>query len=399
MTKYLADYSSRPINIVGGEGCYLSGPDGKKYLDFLAGWCVNNVGHRHPRVIQALRQAVQGAVYVPPVFRYDGWESFAELLVKNAPGTKLARAFRCTSGSEAVEFAIKCARAATNKDKIVSIKHVYHGHTYGAASVGNACEGGMRPCVPEFIKLPMPGRDASSAEVLAELESIFKRGDVAAFLSEPVWSNAGVNIPPGEFYPALQELCRKHKVLLIMDEVATGFGRCGKLFASELWALEPDILCLGKGLTGGYGTMGATLVSEAIYDKVDYIPHYSTFGWNPFDLAAADANVRVILEENLSENAGKIGSRLLDKLKELERFSFAAPARGVGLLLGVPVVTDKLTNTPDAGTADKIAEKCADSGLLIETAGNVLFITPPLILTEELADEGFAILEKVLAEI
>jgi 4-aminobutyrate aminotransferase-like enzyme len=394
----LADYSSRNIKIAKGDGCYVYDDKGKKYVDFIAGWCVGNIGWGNKEVQEAISVAAESGVYVPPLFRFHKWEEFAKLLVDISPNNKLSRVFRCTSGSEAVEFALKCARASTGKRKIVSVDGVYHGHTYGAASVGDACVPGMQPCLPDLIKIPMPDpyRRPDFRQILKELENILKSGDVAAFLSEPVWTNAGSIIPPKEFYPAIEKLCRKYGALFIMDEVATGFGRCGRLFASELWGVKPDILCLAKGMTGGYGTMGATLVTEKIFKAGKSIPFYSTFGWNVFDLAATKANVEVILKNKLWKNSEKIGAYLLEKLKPLEQLPYVGEVRGIGLLLGIEIIRDKKTKIPDWNQAQKIQDACAAAGLLIETAGHALFITPPLILDKKTADEGVEILNGII---
>ena len=394
----LADYYSQDIEITDGDGCYLFDKNGKKYLDFLAGWCVGNVGWKRKEIKEALQKEAERGIYVPPVLRFSGWEEFAQLLVKNSPNKELTKVFRCTSGSEAVEFAIKCARAATGKKKIISVDGVYHGHTYGAAAVGDACSPEMAPCVPGFIKIPMPNAfiGVSGDEALKKLEEILSSdGDVAAFLSEPVWTNAGAIVPSGSFYPEVEKLCRKHGALLIMDEVATGFGRCGALFASELWGLKPDIICLGKGLTGGFASLGATLVTEKIFLASSAIPWYSTFGWLPTDLAAARANVELILRDKLWENAKEVGGYLLEKLKPLEKYSFVNEVRGVGLLLGIEIIDDAVKK-PDFLKAQVIQNKCVENGLMLETAHHNIFITPPLILTKEQADEGAKILENVI---
>lgn len=403
MKNYLADYNSRPINIVKGDGCYLFDEKGKRYIDFVGGWCVGTVGWRRKEIREAIQKEIKRGVYVPPVFRFPDWEKFAETLIKIAPPSsgekKLNRVFRCTSGSEAVEFAIKCARAATGKNKIVSVDGVYHGHTYGAASVGDACTNLMGSCVPGFIKIPMPNkfRGITSKNVIEIFEKIVdENNDVAAFLSEPVWTNAGVILPPPDFYPKIETICRKNGILFVMDEVATGFGRCGKLFASELWNLKPDIICLGKGLSGGYGTLGATLVTEEIFQKSLGTPDYSTFGWLPLDLAAAMANVDLILKAKLWENAEKIGKYLLAKLKSFESLPYVGEVRGIGLVLGIEIVRDKKSKEPDWKKSQEIQDQCAKQGLLIETASHTLFISPPLILNQKIADEGIKILSSVL---
>lgn len=395
----LADYSSRPIEIAAGEGCYLFDKRGKKYIDFVGGWCVGTVGWQRLEMQEALRKEIDRGVYVPPIFRFQEWEDFAKMLVRVAPNKKLVKVFRCTSGSEAVEFAIKCARAATGKKKIVSIDGVYHGHTYGAAAVGDACVDKMGPCLSDVVKIQMPHeyRGVSSAAVIEAFEKLVEENDeIAAFISEPVWTNAGAIVPPKDFYPTIEKICRRHGILFVMDEVATGFGRCGKLFASELWGIKPDILCLAKGLTGGYGTMGATLVTEEIFIASRGIPSYSTFGWLPMDLAAARANVNIVLQEKLWENSAKMGDYLLEKIRPFEKLPYVGEARGLGLLLGIEIVKDKKSKTPDWFKAQKIQDQCAELGLLIETAGHTLFMTPPLVIDKKIIDEGLKILQQVM---
>lgn len=397
--KFLADHGSRDLVISDGDGCFVTDKAGKKYLDFVAGWCVGNVGWKRHEVVAALKRQADRGYYVPPFLRVDEWENFAHRLVEVAPGDRLKRVFRSTSGSEAVEFAIKCARAATGKKTIVSIDGVYHGHTYGAASIGNALTDEMAPGVPGMMKLPLPNqyRGVNTADVLSRFEQLLRASDdIAAFISEPVFTNAGVIVPPPDFYPEIQRFCRQRGILVIMDEVATGFGRCGALFASSLWGVEPDILCLGKGLTGGYGTMGATLVSEEIYQASRNLPSYSTFGWNLQDLAAAQAVFDVVTRERLWENAHGLGMYLTNRLRQLESRPYVGQVRNAGLLIGIEIVKDKSAKTPDHKRAEDIADACVREGLLVETAGNVLFISPPLVIHKELADQGAAILEKVI---
>ncbi len=311
MQRYIADYGSVPVDIVSGEGCYLIDTKGKRYIDFIGGWCVSTVGWKHPRMQDALRQAAEQAFYVPPVFRWEAWEEFAKTLSDIAPGN-MQRSFRCTSGSEAVEFAIKVARAATGKNGIVSIGDVYHGHTYGAASIGTGLRDGMGPGIPGVTKIPLPNEydnpwglvgEQLSDKIVEEFEVVAEKGDIAAFISEPIFTNAGTITPPADFYQKITAVCKKHDILFIMDEVASGFGRTGKLFASEHWELEPDIMCLGKGISGGYATIGATLTTEKLFHAARGISAYSTFGWMPTDLIAAQANVEILLKEKLWENA------------------------------------------------------------------------------------------------
>lgn len=385
MSRYVADYDSIPLDFALGDGCFLIDKKGRRYLDFLGGWCTATVGWKNIEMEEAIEIQAKRGVYIPPIFRSPKQEALAKLLVENAPG-KLARVFRCTSGSEAVEFALKCARASTGKQTIVSIDDVYHGHTYGAASLGDACKKMMQPCLPGFIKLPLPKSDSEGEKVVKQFgELLRERNDIAAFMSEPVWTNAGCFIPPKNFYQNIQELCREHNVLLVMDEVATGMGRCGRLYASELWDITPDIICLGKAFTGGYATMGATLTTEAVFKKSRGIPDYSTFGWLEQDLAAATKNVEIILRDRLPENARLVGEQLLRELEPLRKLTKVKDVRGIGLVFGIEF---------RAPIAPVIALSCYRKGLLVAFAtANTLFFSPPLVLDDALAKQGANIIK------
>lgn len=382
---HLAEYNDTPIDFVRGNGSYLYDKEGKKYLDFVTGWCCGTVGWKNKEMAKAISAQAREGFHVAPWFRIERHERFAATLAKLAPG-KLSRVFRACSGSEAVEFAIKAARAATGKPTIISVDGVYHGHTYGAASVGNACRTkGMDPCVPGFLKLKMPKTGMGFCEEFERL--IVERGDVAAFLSEPVWTNAGCKIPPAGFYKEIERICRKHGALLIMDEVATGMGRCGKLFASELWDIKPDILTLGKGFTGGYATMAATLVTERVFKRARGVASHPTFAWNLQDLAAVEKNVELIVRDRLHENAATAGAELLNLLNPLKTLRKVRDVRGIGMVLAVEF---RLPVAP------LIAAKCRKNGLIVEFSdAKTLFLSPMLNLSRKDAKAGAAILSRV----
>lgn len=382
MSKHLADYGSAPIDFVRGQGSYLFDKRGKKYLDFQTGWCVGTVGWKNKEMAEAISAQAREGLHVPPWFRMERHERFASRLIELAPG-KLNRVFRACSGSEAVEFAIRCARMATGKSTIISVDGVYHGHTYGAASLGDACKKGMEPCLPGFIKLKMP---KTSERFCTEFERlVVERGDVAAFMSEPVWTNAGCKIPPAGFYKEIERICRKHGVLLVMDEVATCMGRCGKMFGSELWGIEPDIMALGKSFTGGYATMAATMVTESVFQKARGIPSHPTFGWAFQDLAAVEKNVEIIVRDRLDQNAAEVGAYLLGLLKPLESLKKVKEVRGVGMVLAVEF---RLPVAP------LIAAKCYRNGLVTEfTDTHTLFLSPMLSLTRKEAKNGANIIK------
>lgn len=381
--QHLADYGSAPVDFVRGERSWIFDARGKKYLDFQTGWCVGTVGWKNPEMAEAICAQAREGFHEPPWFRVARHERFATRLIELAPG-KLNRVFRACSGSEAVEFAIKAARAATGKPTIISVDGVYHGHTYGAAAVGNASKKSMAPNVEGFIKLKMPKTGVGFCEELERI--IVDRGDVAAFLSEPVWTNAGCVIPPDGFYQEVQRICRKHKVLLAMDEVATCMGRCGKLFASELWDIEPDILTLGKSFTGGYATMAATMVTERVFKRARGIPSHPTFGWAFQDLAAVEKNVEIIVRDRLPENAARVGAILLNHLTPLKNHKTVKDVRGIGMVLAVEF---RLPIAP------LIAAKCYRNGLVTEfTDAKTLFLSPMLCLTEKEAEYGAKIIKK-----
>lgn len=389
--SHIVSQTSLAIEIDHGEGCYLFDTKGKRYLDFIAGWCVGSIGWGHPAIAKALEQEAKRATYIAPFFEIPAWEELASILVKNAPGKRLQKVFPVTSGSEAVDMAIKIARVATNKDVILSVDDVYHGHTYGALSIGEARKRMKGSWLSGCEYVPMPGRDESTEAVLEKIEKRLRKGDVAAFISEPLWTNAGVFIPPSDFYPKVQAMCRQTGTLFVMDEVATGFGHSGELFASTLWKLEPDIMTIAKAFTGGYATMGATLVSQDAYEKSKGIPCYSTFAWLPTDLAATRANVDVILKEKLWENARAVGTHLLTSLKPLEQLPFVKEVRGQGLLIGIQIEGEKLRSD--------LQRELANEGLIVEIAMESLLITPALVLTKDQAKEGAGIIGNVLARI
>lgn len=386
MGHHVADYDSIPIDFVDGKGSYLIAKSGKKYLDFMGGWCVATVGWKHPEMAKAIAKQAGKGFYVPPIFRAPSQEALASLLVEHAPGN-LNRVFRCTSGSEAVEFALKCARAASGKPGVVSINGVYHGHTYGALSVGDEINGKTGPGLASFYKLPMPKTDEEGERVIELFEELLDdHREIGTFLSEPFWTNAGCHIPPKDFYPRLQAICRKRGIVFVMDEVATGF-RCGALFASSLQGLTPDIICLGKAFTGGYATMGATLVTEAVFRKSRGIPDYSTFGWLPQDLAAAAKNVELILRDRLHERAAETGAYLLAQLEPLSKLRKVKEVRGVGMVFGIEFTLP---------IAPIIALACARKGLLTAFANaHTLFFSPPLNLDRKAARQGADIIKAV----
>jgi len=247
--KFIArDLPSEDLEIVKSDGNFLFDSKDKKYIDFLMGWCVGNIGWNNKEIKKKISQ-YKGPDYVNPAYLYKPWAELAELLAKITPG-KLQKSFRATGGTEAVEIALQAAMSHTKRHKFISIEGSYHGHSIGAMSVGSSdFRSWYKNLLPDCykIKIPLDGKATD------QLESSLRGGDIAALIMEPIICNMGVEIPTKEFMSCAQVLCKKYGALIIMDEVATGFGRTGKLFASEHYGIKPDIMCLAKGITGGYG--------------------------------------------------------------------------------------------------------------------------------------------------
>jgi ornithine--oxo-acid transaminase len=314
------------------EGCYLTDSEGNRYLDMLAGFGVFALGRNHPVVRKALHDLLDTGL--ADMVQFDApllAGLFAERLLDKAPG--LDRVFFCNSGSESVEAALKFARAATGKSRIIYLDHAYHGLTAGALSVNGAAEfrKGFGPLFPD------------TAIQLGDLEALrreLKKGDVAALLVEPI-QGKGVHIPPSGFLHAAQAELRSYGALLICDEVQTGVGRTGKFFAYEHEDVQPDIVTVAKALSGGFVPIGATLATAAVFDKVyssmdRVFVHASTFMGNAMAMTAGLATLSVVDDEGLVENAEKTGRLLLERLQGLtDRYELLADVRGRGLMVGI----------------------------------------------------------------
>jgi 4-aminobutyrate aminotransferase-like enzyme len=353
------------------DGSFVIDSRGKKYIDFVAGWCVGNFGWGNRQIEQAVRRP-KTPDYVYPQYAYRRWDELEDLLAEITPG-KLRKTFRATGGSEAVDIALQIARAYTGRRRFLSIEDAYHGNTIGTVELG------------ERIAPPL---DAKAA---GRVETHLKRRNVAAFIMEPVICNLGILVPEADFMRRLSELCKKYGTLLIMDEVACGFARTGRIFASEYFDIEPDILCMAKAITGGYAPMGATITTDRIAKKVEgEVEFWSTYGWHPLAVEAAIANIRWMIKNKraLLEHVNAMGEYFRDRLARME-FKKQAKLNIKGLAIGIDV------HDPDY--ADKLQEKCQREGLLIETQDEVLTLFPSLNIEEKIAKKGLDILERCAA--
>jgi acetylornithine/succinyldiaminopimelate/putrescine aminotransferase len=370
------------VRVIGSQGSYVFGPNRKKYIDFMAGWCVGNLGWDNREIKRAIRQ-FKGPDYVYPGYDYKGWDELAGLLVKIAPG-KLARCFRATGGSEAVDLAMQAAMVHTGRRGFLSLEGSYHGNSLATLSIG-ASENRetFKNLLPHCHKVKPP-LDRKAAD---KVEARLKKRDIAAVIMEPISINLGVLIPDVEFIARVRQSCRRHGTLFIADEVACGFGRTGRLFACEHFDLDPDILCLAKAITGGAGGMGALLTTEAVARSMeDEGSFYSTYGWHPLSTAAAIASVRYMTthRKRLLDHVARISNYFRGRLARM-RFKRPPVFHIRGGAIGIEF--------DDEDYADKINQRASDAGLLLSAEGATLLL-PALNISRSTAAEGLDILER-----
>jgi acetylornithine/succinyldiaminopimelate/putrescine aminotransferase len=367
--------SIKHLRLKDAQGPYLITEEGKRYLDLTSGWCVGNLGWRHPSTEEALMN-FKGPSYVSPHFEYQPWIELAELLKEITPG-ELSTSFRATGGTEAVEIALQAAICHTNRNIIIGIDDAYHGNSIATrAIVRNEKTFSWRK-----LKLPL------NEKKLEELEDLLKDKKVAGLIMEPVILNKGVHVPEKEFIDGMVKLCKKYGTLIIMDEVATGFGRTGKLFASEHFSLSPDILCMAKALSGGAAAIGATIMTEEVGKSLrekDF--PYSTFGWHPLSVAISLANIRFMKDNwtGLSENIRSLNEYFCQRLFQMP-FKEKLKIRSMGLAIHLEFESKDYS--------EEINKKALEKGLIL-SAGPALF--PPLNLEFSDAKEGLNILESSL---
>lgn len=346
------------LEIVGAEGSWLLDDAGNRYIDFVMGWCVGNLGWNPPELRERLRR-FDGPDYVMSSALYRPWGELASLLAEITPA-RLTRAFRAVGGSEAVELALQAAEARTGRKKFVAVADAYHGNTVA-----------IRALSRHTLKPPLDER------ALDRLETLLHKRDVAAFIMEPVICNLGVVIPTREFMRGAGELCARYGTLFVADEVASGFGRTGKLFATEHYDLEPDILCMAKAITAGLAPMGATIMTDEVSEGLDDdFAFYSTYGWHPYAVEAAIANARYWKRHAraLLDNVAARSAELEAGLGAVD-FPRAAEVRVKGLAIGIEF--------DDEDYAGELQERCRERGLLLSSDGNLAMLFPALTVDAE----------------
>jgi ornithine--oxo-acid transaminase len=392
------------------EGAYLYDMDGKDYLDFLSGYGVYNIGRNHPAIQKTIRDVLE--MDLPNMVQMDCAllsGLLAEALVQHT-GPTLDAVFLCNSGTESVEGALKFARCATGKPRVLTFENSYHGLSYGSLSATGTktFKEGFGPFVPGFEQIPLYDLQA--------LEHELKKGDVAAFMAELV-QGKGVHFPQDDFFNRAQALCRKHGALFICDEVQTGLGRTGKLFAYQHWSLDPDIITLAKALSGGYVPAAAVITRREIYQKTfsrldRCVVHSTTFGRNNLAMACGLATLHVLESDKIVENAAARGVQLLNRLKEVQaRHDIIKEVRGKGLMLAIEFQEPKSLKLKLAWKGIHAMDKglfpqmivtplLQKHRILTQVAGHnmdVVKILPPLTIGDKEIDRFVAAFEDVVA--
>jgi 4-aminobutyrate aminotransferase len=409
--KYVSPSYTRvyPLVVERGSGAVIQDVDGNLYLDCTAGIAVTATGHCHPEVVAAIQDQAAKLLHMSGTdFYYQPQIDLAERLAVTAPGPSPKRVFFTNSGAEALEAALKLARFHTGRSRAIAFFGAFHGRTYGAMSLSGSKlvhRRGFSPLVPDIHHVPYP-RTCPSCENGCDVvrtieETLLKRvappEEVAAIFFEPIQGEGGYYPAPPGCLPALRELCDKHRILLVVDEVQTGMGRTGKLWAVEHWGVEPDIICSAKGVASGM-PLGAIIARDTVMDWPSG-SHASTFGGNPVSCRAALATLD-LLERGYTANAAARGEQLRQGLRALrERHAVIGDVRGLGLMTACDVVkpADRSLDPP---TRDAIIQAAFRRGLLLLGCGeSAVRFCPPLCITAEQIDTALRLLDETLAEV
>jgi len=411
-------FNVAPIFADSAEGVWLHDVDGKTYLDFAGGLGVLNVGHRHPQVLAALRAQLDRYLHTCfHVAMYEPYVALAERLNEITPGDFPKKTMLVNSGAEAVENAVKIARAATGRKAVITFEHAFHGRTLLGLSLTSKVDPykiAFGPFAPEVYRVPYPypyrcpqkHSGTCTAHVIATIEEAFRvqvdAADVAAVIIEPVTGEGGFIVPPPDFLPALADLCRRHGILLIADEVQTGFGRTGRVFAVEHAGVEPDLLVAGKSLASGLPLASVTGRAD-LMEAPQAGGLGGTYGGNPLACVAALAVIDVMQSEGFLERAQAIGVHVLARFQTMQRrFPVIGDVRGLGAMVGMELVEDRESKTPARAATATVLAACLERGLLILKSGvydNVIRILVPLVISDEDLERGLNVLEEALAAV
>ncbi|WP_296853096.1 acetylornithine transaminase [uncultured Methanobrevibacter sp.] len=373
---FINTFTRQPIVLDHGEGVKVTDIDGNEYLDMFAGIAVNALGHNHPKLVKAIQEQAEKLIHISSIYYNEPALIYAKKLIEM---TSFDRIFYANSGAEANEGAIKLAVKYTGKSEVISTVESFHGRTV----VTLAATGHEHYHEPFKAILPKGFINVPYNDIEAIKEAITE--NTAAIIVEPIQGEGGVNVPDIEYLQEIEKICHENDIVFIVDEVQTGFGRCGTLFAHELFDVKPDIMTMAKGIGGGV-PMGGILATEKVASAFVPGDHGTTFGGGPLVCAAANAVLDTIVDENILDNVNEVGDYFISELKKLDK-DVIAEVRGKGLMVGL-----ELTK-PGAEYVDKLRE----AGFLINcTADKVLRFVPPLIITKEEVDEFVKALDEIL---
>jgi len=409
--SYPRDY---PFVMDHGKGSEVWDVDGNRFLDFAAGIAVVSTGHAHPRVVEAIQKQAEKFIHISSDFYHPIWVELAEKMDEIAPFAEKGVSFMTNSGTESVETALKLARYHTGRTEFIGFLGGFHGRTMGAVTFTSskpAYHRGFYPLMPGVTHIPFPdpyrpillskpGEDYGETVVRYLEEQIFNRtvpaDCVAGILVEPIQGEGGYVVPPAGFFPALRRLCDKHGILLIADEVQSGMGRTGKWWAIEHWDVEPDIVCIAKGIASGM-PLGVTIARQHVMNWTKGA-HGNTYGGNPISCAAALATIDLV-ENGYMDNALEVGEYIQGALEEIKVLHPSiGEVRGKGLMIGVEFVTDRESKIPADTLRNSIVENAFHHGLITLGCGkSTIRIAPPLCLTRSEANEALEIFETAIS--
>ncbi|RME43319.1 MAG: acetyl ornithine aminotransferase family protein [Chloroflexi bacterium] len=406
---------SYPFVMDHGRGAHVWDVDGNRFIDFTAGIAVVATGHSHPAVVKAIQEQAERFIHMSGTdFYYEVEVRLAERLVDIAPGNSEKQVFLTNSGTEAVEAALKLARYTTGRPRFLSFIGGFHGRTMGSLALTGSKSvqrRGFAPLMPGVTHVPFPnpyrpmasgGRSESEAVIDYIENNLFARivppDEVAAVFVEPIQGEGGYVVPPADFFPLLRDFCDRYGILLVADEVQSGMGRTGKWWAIDHWDVEPDIVCVAKGIASGL-PLGAMIARK---DLMTWGPgsHGNTFGGNPLACAAALTTID-LLEDHIIDNAASVGAYMLGRLAQMmDDHPSIGDVRGKGLMIGVELVKDRETKEPATDLRAAVIQQAFERGVLLLGCGpSTIRFMPPLVIDEETARIGLDIFDQVLAEL
>ncbi|WP_377865700.1 4-aminobutyrate--2-oxoglutarate transaminase [Bacillus sp. R86525] len=406
-------YHLTPLYVKEARGAIITDVDGNQYIDFAGGIGMQNVGHCHPKVVRAVQK--QAETFIHPCFHvtpYENYITLAEKINEKVPGTSKKKTMFANSGAEAVENAVKIARKVTGRSKVISFERGFHGRTLMTMSLStkeNPYKAGFGPFVSDMHILPYPyyyraeegvSSEEVDSQVIYQLEKFLEAVSpekVAAIVMEPVQGEGGFIVPSILFVKRIREICDQYGILMIMDEVQTGFGRTGKWFATEHFQIEPDIITLSKSIAGGL-PLSAIVGRAELMDIPGRGQIGGTFAGSPLSCAAGLAVFEIMEEENLVERAQQVGNRIMSHLHEMQlKYEAIGDVRGIGAMIAMELVTDRITKEPAKELTVKLIDEFWKNGLISIGAGifdNVLRFLPPLVISNEEIDKGFEIINQ-----